>query len=86
MKRNGNGHRPFCIIAARTSSLVIAITKLQTLIAKAVEFIGVVGVVALAAGAAHAAYKDMIELGDRVESINEKSRAINEFVQLTYSG
>ena len=85
MNMNDNGHRPYCIIAVRSSSLVITITKLQMIIAKAVEFISTVGMLALAAGAAHAAYKDMIELGDRVESINEKSRVINEFVQQTYS-
>lgn len=86
MNRNDDDHRRYCISVARISSLVMTITKLQAFIVKVFEFIIIIGVMALAAGAAHAASEEVIKLGDRVESIREKSRAVDEFVQQAASG
>ena len=86
MKRNHYGRQTHCIVAARSSSLVITISEFQASLGMGFQFICVVGMVALAAFAAHLAYKDMIQLSRRVESIEESSRTINEFVQITVSG
>jgi hypothetical protein len=86
MKRNYDGRRTLCVVTARTSSLVTTINELQAYLGKAFEFMCVVGMVVLAACAAHIAYTDMIQLSLRVESIEERSRAIDEFVKKSIPG
>ena len=86
MNRKVDDKTRLCIIVSRRSSIVHVLTWFTTFLCNIPELARVAVVLVLPVCVIHTLYLDMTQLHDKIFSIEETSRAIDQHLLLTMSG